>query len=76
MKLDQFKFKKSLAFGVKEEAVLKTNREDRVEIKKTVNTIQVIKFVSNVPVYDVSFQNNEKGLKKLDQALKTIGKRK
>lgn len=76
MKLDQFKFKKSLAFGVEEEAVLKTNREDRVEIKKTVNTIQVIKFVSNVPVYDVSFQNNEKGLKKLDQALKNIGKKK
>jgi len=75
MKLDQFKFKKSLAFGVVEEAVLKTNREDRVEIKRKVNDTQVIKFVSNVPVYDVSFQNNEKGKKKLEQALKTIGKR-
>lgn len=76
MKLDQFKFKKSLSFGIEEEAVLKTNKEDRVEIRKKVNTTQVIKFVSNVPVYDVSFTNNEKGQKKLEQALKTIGKRK
>ena len=75
MRLDQFKFKNSLQFGIKEEAHVKTDANTVVTLLKNDLTIAVIKKVGNVVKYNVAFKNNGNGLEKLNKALKNIGKR-
>ena len=75
MRLDQFKFKKSLQFGIKEEAELKTDSNTTVLILRNDLVTQLVKKVGANPVYNVCFQNDEKGQEKLNKALKNIGKR-
>ena len=76
MTLEQFKFKKSYEFGIKEVAELTTGKDSKVVIKKNDLFMSVIKTLNKRVVYNVAFENNEVGIEKLEKALKNISKRK
>ena len=76
MTVEQFNFKPSLEFGIKEVAVLPTGKDSKVVIRKNDITINLLKYLNNRVVYNVCFMNNEFGETGLKKALKTISKRK
>jgi len=76
MKLDQFKFKKSLAFNVDEEAELKTNSTNKIQIFRNKNTTIVRKIVNSQILFNLPFMNDARGKEKLDLFLKNISKKK